>query len=56
MESETKPNGLRAGAGDQIAAARGALVTTDRVVWLLVVGALLLLMLMRGAFRGALGD
>jgi hypothetical protein len=54
MESETKPNGLR--AGDAFAAARGSLVTTDRVVWLLVVGALLALMVLRGVFRGALGD
>jgi hypothetical protein len=31
-------------------------LTTDRALWVLVVGALLVLMALRGAFRGALGD
>lgn len=44
-------------AGLNVGDVKGAVsrFTTDRALWLVVVGALFVLILLRGAFRGALG-
>lgn len=49
--ADPRLSGLKAGVSGI-----GTRLTTDRALWLIVVGALLLLILLRGAFRGALGD
>lgn len=54
MTTDDSARGLRAGAPSGIG--KSVALTTDRASWLVVVGALLLLIIMRSGFRGALGD